>query len=180
MNLDLSAFNPEQLAQLKTALDSLTSTDGRSPIVERQLNDLRPLPTATDPRPTFFFSADSPRNVGDLNKTSLYPRLMWTPDGVEVKCLDEKHQARLEKSGHMLVAPDTAVLPTSADLMRTALSALSPEDRKVVLQSAQAARLAKVQEMAAELTEGELDALMAEMEPAKRGPGRPRNVEVAS
>ncbi len=36
----------------------------------RQLHDLNLAPTASDPRPTFFWSAEKPRNAGDLTKTT--------------------------------------------------------------------------------------------------------------
>lgn len=164
--MDLSAFSPEQLQQLKIALDSLESTAGRSPFRDRQLHDLRLLPTKDDPRPTFFWSAEPPRHAADLTKTTTYPRLMWEgTTGREITIKDAKEQATYTAQGFVLSPPANAEAPDPMDVIRQQLETLSPEDRKAVMLSAQAARLTKIQEAMAGLSETEMAALVASLEP---------------
>jgi hypothetical protein len=173
--MDLSAFTPEQIESLRSQLS--TTTYGRSPFKDRQLHDLRLAPTADDPRPTFFWSADPPRN--EPPQKPQFARLMWSPDGVEITVHSPKEQAVKEADGYVLTAPANAETPDPADAVREALKAMSPEDRAVCIQAAQATRLAKVQEAMAGLKDADLEAVMASLEPAKRGPGRPRKEDVA-
>jgi hypothetical protein len=173
---DITSLPPEQLAALRKAL-GIADVDpqGRSPIRTEPLHDLRLLPSATDPRPTFFWSAQSPRNAPDLGRTTPYPRLMWSStSGEEITVTDAKEQATYTAKGFVLTSP-TAVVLDPADEVRAMMDALSPEDRKAVIAAAKVDRLAKVQEKAANLSDADLDALLSSMEPAKRGPGRPPN-----
>lgn len=164
----LSQFSPEQLAGLKTQLDTMTDVSGRSPIRDRQLHDLRILPRADDPRPTFFWSAEQPRNAADLTKTTPYPKLLWHGvNGQEITVTSAAAEATATASGYLTARPANAEAPDQATAIREALAVLSPEDRKTVLMAAQRERIAKVQEMAAGLSEQELDAILASLEPAK-------------
>lgn len=167
--MDLSSFSPEQLQQLKAAIEGLSDVSGRSPQGPRQLHDLRILPRADDPRPTFFWSAEPPRHAVDLSRTSVYPRLMWhSSTGQEITVKDAKAQETHTAQGFILTPPANAEAPDPAEAARTALMALSPEDRKTVLMAAQTARLKRVEEMAAGLSDAELEALVASLEPKQR------------
>jgi hypothetical protein len=175
--MDLNTLTPDQLLTLKAQLDALSAGAGRSPFKPRQLDDLTLLPTKDDPRPTFFWSAEKPRNGGDLSRTEPYPRLMWHgTNGKEITVSDASAEATMTAKGFILTRPDNAEGPDLAAQLRVQLEALSPEDRAMLVKAAQADRLAKIQEQMAGLSEAELAALTASLglEPAKRGPGRPR------
>jgi hypothetical protein len=166
--MDLSTLTPEDLQALKARLDGLTDdTSGRSPFRPRQLHDLRERPTAEDPRPTFFWSAEKPRNAGDLTKTTPYPRLMWSPNGAEVTVTTAKEQARREADGYVSTPPANAIVPNEADLVRAQLALLPPEDQRLLVQAAQQARKVALQDKLASFSEDELAALVAALEPAK-------------
>lgn len=176
--MDLSSFTPEQIASLKAQLNE--TNDGRSPFRDRQLHDLRLIPTKDDPRPTFFWSADAPRNASDLTRTTLYPRLMWdgaTGQEIAVNSAAAEHTATAK--GFILTPPANAEAPDAIALLKAQLDLLSPEDRAVLVAAAQKDRLASLQAQIAGLTEAELEALTASLDPAKRGPGRPRKEAVA-
>ena len=113
--MDLSRMTPDDIASLRAQL-GLTDTSGRSPLKPRQLHDLRLLPTKDDPRPTFFWSAEAPRNVADLTKTSPYPKLLWEPvTGTEVTAQSPEEHETLY-AGYLPLAPATAVLDPQAEL----------------------------------------------------------------
>lgn len=163
MALDLSQFTPEQIASLKSQLDGL-APGGRSPFRDRQLTDLRLRPTADDPRPTFFWSAEEPRNAPVERPP--YRRLMWeSTTGREITVKSPEEQATYTAQGFVLIAPANAEAPDMAEQARQALAQLSPEDRKLVMEAAHDARLAKVKDLAAALSPEELDALRASLEP---------------
>lgn len=165
----LGTLQPDQLAALKAAIDGLTDVSGRSPFKPRQLHDLRLPPTKDDPRPTFFWSADPPRNGVDLTKTTVYPRLMWHGvTGQEITVRDAADQQTHTAQGFVLVAPSNAEAPDPLELIRQQLEAMSPEDRQTLIAAAQRDRLAQVQEAMKGLTEDEFAALAASIEGAKR------------
>lgn len=166
----LNSFNPDQLAQLKAVLDTMTDVSGRSPMRPRQLHDLRLMPTANDPRPTFFWSAVSPRNAVDLGRTTAYPRLMWeasTGKEVTVGSATAKPEenaaivAAHEARGYVLTPPGNAEAPDPADAMRDLLEGLSEKDRELVLHGARQARLAQIQTGLLELSDEDREALFA-------------------
>lgn len=171
MSLDLNGLTPDDLNALKVMLGLSTETEpfGRSPLKPRQLTDLRILPKADDPRPTFFFSAEPPRHGVDLTRTTPYPRLMWhSTSGEEITVANAKAEATYTTQGFVLTCPGNAAAPDPAEQVREMLASLSPEDRKTVLMAAHASKLEKVQAMAADLTREELDALMASLEPKRK------------
>ena len=150
--------------------------DGRSLLKPRQLNDLRLLPTADDPRPTFFWSADSPRDAGDLTKTTPYPRLLWHRDtGEEITVPTAEAHAQMGEE--WLVLPPAQTAPDPMETMRAELDALTPEDRAVLIEGQRKARMAALQAKMAELPDDALETLLGDamtQATAKRGPGRPR------
>ncbi len=167
--MDLTALSTEQLLALKAQLDGLTDTSGRSPIRPRQLHDLTLLPTKDDPRPTFFWSAEKPRNSPDLTKTMPYPRLMWHgTSGQEVTVADAKVEATYTSNGYILTPPANAEAPDAAAAMRAQLEQLSPEDRKLLVQAVQKDKMERLKAQMADLTDEEMAALLASVEPAKQ------------
>jgi hypothetical protein len=180
MDLNLSSFTVEQIAALKSQLDAITSTDGRSPFKSRQLTDLRLLPTKDDPRPTFFMSAEAPRNAGDLTRTTLYPRLMWHGEtGAEITVTDARSfTAHLER-GYVELPPFEIVLDPM-DALAAQIDALSADDREALIESQRQDRIGAMRQKLAALSEDKLAILLGQAEaPAKRGPGRPKKEHVA-
>lgn len=168
MNLDITQFSPEDLQALAAALQSIggagLDAQGRSPLKPRQLRDLRLLPSATDPRPTFFMSADPPRDV-DITKTTPYPRLMWHgTSGEEITVPHAKAQADKLASGYVLAPPANAPAPKVFDVVAAQLDGLSDKDKAALLKSYQQDRLAKLQALIAELPEHEIAALLERKE----------------
>lgn len=167
--MDLTNLSPEDLQALKAQLDALESTDGRSPNKPRQLHDLTLAPTKDDPRPTFFWSAERPRNDPGVYKTHPYPRLLWHgKTGEEITVHSAKAHAEKVAQGYVEVAPANAQAPDPAEAMRTALAALTPEDRKMLAEAAKKDRIARLQEQMAGLSDEDLDALMRSVEPSKK------------
>jgi hypothetical protein len=181
MSIDLNDLSAEQIDQLRGLINGGINSFGldalgRSPQKPRQLTDLTLPPTATDPRPTFFWSAEKSRYT-DTARTTLYPRLMWSPSGVEVTVRDAKAEATHTAQGFVLLPPASIPAPDPVDEMADAMAALSEADRKALVASIQASRIQALQEKASLLTDEQLSALMAAadaVEPEKRGPGRPR------
>lgn len=170
--MDITRLTPEELGALKAQLDSLTDTSGRSPMKPRQLHDLRLTPTAQDPRPTFFWSAESPRNAIDLTRTTPYPRLMWdAATGVEVTVTSASDEQTHADQGFVVKAPGNAEQPDEREQLRLALAALSPEDRALIAKAQKADRLEALKSALLELPEEEAQALL---DGVRRGPGRPR------
>lgn len=161
MNLDLSQLSPADIASLKALLAGTDDT-GRSPIRERQLHDLRLLPTKDDPRPTFFWSAESPRHAPDLTKTTPYPRLMWHgTTGQEITVKNAEAQETHTAKGFILSPPANAEQPDPMDAIRLAFESLSPEDRATLVAAQKQSRLDTLQAQMAELSEADLEALIA-------------------
>src|SRR5262245_14635460 len=169
--MDLTNLSPADLAALKAALDGLSNTAGRSPVRTgpykdpRQLDNLTLVPRANDPRPAFFWSAEEPRS-GDTRRTTLYPMLMWSPQGAEITVEHAKDRARYEEQGYVTVAPSNAVAADPADVIRAQIARLSPEDQAELIAAAKADRLARVREAMAGLSEADMDALAASIAPA--------------
>jgi hypothetical protein len=153
----------------------MATADGRSPLRPRQLHDLRLPPTADDPRPTFVWSAEPPRDGGDLTRGTPYPRLLWNGEGVECTVKDAGEHAARAAAGWVEQPPVVeAVDPVTA--LQAELEALSPEDRAQVLEAQRQQRLQTLQEKIARLPDASLETLLADArdQASGRGPGRPR------
>jgi hypothetical protein len=160
--MDLSMFSPEQIAALKAQLNN--DTGGRSPIRERQLRDLRLMPTATDPRPTFFLSTESPRDW-DTTKPGAYAQLMWNKQtGDEITVHSE--QERAAHADQYTTEPPTSRVMTPTQMVADILQSLSPEDRALVVKAQQAKRLEAATDAMAGLTDEQLSAVMKSIQPA--------------
>jgi len=168
--MDLSQLTPDQLRSLKAQLDGLpASTDGsgRSPFRPRQLHDLRLLPTKDDPRPTFFWSAESPRDGVDLSKTTPYPALMWHREsGEEITVFSAQDEAD-HASAYTTHAPQT-VLRAPMDELSDLLGQLPEADRALVMEAQRQERMQKLKAQLAALSPEQLEGLLARAEPAKK------------
>jgi hypothetical protein len=163
--VDISSLSPDDIKALREQLGlSNTDASGRSPLKPRQLHDLRILPRADDPRPTFFWSADPPRN--EAPSTPPFAQLLWeSSTGREITVYSPAERDSYTEKGFVTTQPSNAVVPDSAELARQALATLSPEDRKVVLESAHEARLDRIKDMASALSPAEMAELRASLEP---------------
>ncbi len=155
------------------ALAGGADASGRSPFRPRQLTDLRLAPRADDPRPTFFTTSEVPRDW-DTTAQHEFPKLMWSPKGKEIAIQPGKdakaQEADYEAKGYVHYAPaDT----TPMDAVQREMAQLSDEDRKLVLEMQQQARMNRLQERMSHLTDQELAAVMVEMadKPAKKKVG---------
>ena len=171
---------PDLLASIQEALNNGTLTLGspgaRSPLRPRQLHDLRLMPTKDDPRPTFFWSAEAPRNAVDLARVTEFPKLLWHGDsGQEVTAISGEEQARYLSMGYQFTAPSAMVIDPM-DVIRAEWERFSPEDQAAIVASQQKDRIAAMVARLSTLPEDRLEALLTTAAPTetKRGPGRPR------
>jgi len=143
-------------AQELQELTTTTDTNGRSPFRARQLTDLRLLPRADDPRPTFFVTSEVPREW-DTTAQHDYPKLMWSPKGQEITIQAGKdakeQQLAYERQGYGHTPPADA---SPLDAVEREMAQLSDEDRKLVLEMQKKARMARLEEKLAGLTDEEL------------------------
>lgn len=155
-------LSPELVAQFQEAIASgqiiLGNPGGRSPLRPRQLHDLNLPPTKDDPRPTFFWSAEKPRNDPFVHLTHEYPRLMWAPDGKEITVLSREAQAEKLKVGYLLVCPLSAVLDPMEELQRQ-FAMLPDEDRQAIMKATNENRIETMVEQLAKLDQSQLDAI---------------------
>lgn len=162
---------PELLQAIKEAIangeiDLTAVTNARSPFRPRQLHNLTLLPTKDDPRPTFFWSVEGPRNDAEAGKTHPYPRLLWDAAGTEI-CVKtaEEHRAKVAE-GYLEVAPGTVELDQAGQI-RAMLESLSPADRALVIDGNKKARIAAAIEGMAALSDADVDAVIASLEQTK-------------
>jgi hypothetical protein len=162
----LNGLSPEQLSAL------IGTTTGRSPFKRRQLDDLTLLPTATDPRPTFFFDM-KPRDFPPTTHSE-FPKLLWrTKDGLEITVHDKEEQETKLAHGYQLRAPDSGPADP-VDQLQQMFDELSVEDQQFLLNAEREYRLNLVRERLAKLPKQSAEAIMGT---AKRGPGRPRKAD---
>ncbi len=155
---------PELQAYIENAIRTgslnLGQIGTRSPMRPRQLHDLTLLPTADDPRPTFFWSALKPRDL-DVSKTHEFPKLMWhgtTGTEITVQSRDEQ-QAHLSM-GYVLTAPHTVAVDPMAEF-QAAFDALSAQDRELLVKSIEQDRISKLKMQLGSLPPDQLEALLA-------------------
>ena len=165
--MDLSTFSPDQLAQLKSALDGLTPS-GRSPLRPRQLHDLRLIPTADDPRPTFFWSAVSPRDGVDLTRTTPFPRLLWNKAGEELTVYSAEEMAEQVKAGCSLMAPTDMPAPDPFEMVRMEWASFTEDERAMMLEATQTQKRKALEAKLSTLSDAQLQALLGQAEKPKR------------
>ncbi len=150
-------------------------SDGRSPLKDRQLHDLRLLPTATDPRPTFFWSAEGSRDVAVTHTE--FPKLLWHGEtDVEITVFSQAEQNQKIADGYVLTPPVTAAMDPLADIT-AAFAGLSAEEQRLIMEAQASQRRAEITTRLAGLSPEALERLLAsaaEPQPKKRG--RPAKV----
>lgn len=165
--MQLSNLPPSELQALKAQLDGLTDTSGRSPLRPRQLHDLTLHPTATDPRPTFFWSAESPR-TGTIGPPTLYPKLLWQGEtGQEITVYSAGEEQTKLAQGYVTTAPTTRVSDPVTDLSDQ-LSGLSDEEQTLILEAQAKIRRDALTARLAALSDAEIDRLLAGKAPTRK------------
>lgn len=163
----------ELLEQIRAAIADgslqLGDPGGRTPLRPRQLHDLRLLPTATDARPTFCWSAEGPRDNPESFKTHPYPKLLWNGiTGEEITVRSGNEESEKIANGYVTVAPSDVVLDPIAE-MRAALDALPEEDRKLILDGQRKQRNQEIASKLAALSDVQLESVLASaVEPKKK------------
>lgn len=166
--LDIGRLTPDELLALKQRLDALTDVSGRTPLRPRQLHDLRLLPTATDARPTFFWSADAPRDNGEHARVTPYPKLMWHGDsGEEVTVIDAMDERAHADAGYLPSAPFQRVLDPM-DVLAAQLDALSEADRSLLIEAQRQDRIQILREQLGALPEDKLAFLLTQANKAPK------------
>ena len=161
-------MTPAQIVDLQRALGQGTPTDGsgRSPIKPRQLTDLRLLPTKDDPRPTFFWSVETPRDwvVGPGTK---YPALRWHGEtGEEITVHDEDEDRDKGAQGYYLNTPLSAVPHDPVLDLSRALAGLPQAEQQAILAAQQQQRTDTLTAQLAALPQADLERLLAALSPA--------------
>lgn len=166
--MDISRLTPAEIASLRQQLNlNETNPLGRSPDRPRQLHDLRLMPTKDDPRPTFFWSAEPSRT--EVPQAPPFAQLLWeSSTGREITVYSPAERDTYTAKGFVTTQPSNAIAPDQAVVARQQLERLSPEDRKLVLQDAHAARLERVKEMLLDLSDADREALIATAPTATR------------
>lgn len=166
--MDLTRLDPGQLAQLKAQLDSITDVTGRSPLRPRQLHNLTLLPTATDPRPTFFWSAESPRDQ-PIGPGTPYPKLLWHQgNGTEVTVRSQDEEASYGAEWASIPPSAKPIDPLAG--VQDIFAGLSDDERALLIEAQKADRMTRLRAKLADLSEGDLERLLAQQETGeKRG-----------
>jgi hypothetical protein len=172
---NLDNLSPSDLAALRAKLFPEGDPSGRSPLRPRQLNDLRLLPTATDPRPTFFWSAEGQRDA--VIEQHEFPKLLWhgtTNQEITVHSKAEE-TAKLD-SGYVRLPIDSIVIDQVQSLAEQ-LAGLPEAEQQMILAAQQDSRRASLTAKLSQLSEADLERLIAAAtgEPAKKR-GRPAKV----
>ena len=163
---------PELLAQIAALVQSgqLGPLLNQNPARQgstRQHDDLSIVPASQfdpmHPRQTFFIH-DVPAYCKDNKKTSPYPKLLWSPEGVEAVARTEADHRRLEAQGYVVTAPHMDP-ETPEQRAQREFDALSPADQQFVRDHMERLRKDSLAELAAAMPT-----------PQKRGPGRPKKV----
>lgn len=171
--MDLNTLTPSDLAALKAKLFPETDPLGRSPLRPRQLHNLTLLPTKDDPRPTFFWSVEGPRDV--VITHTAFPKLLWhQTTNTEVTVYSQDEEAHLLATGYGS-APISAVVLDPVQNLADQLAGLSEEEQALILQAQQQTRIETLTAKLSKLSDADLERLLSSVEPAKKR-GRPSKV----
>lgn len=154
--------------------------DGRSPIRERQLHDLRLLPKADDPRPMFIWSAETPRDYVPRPGTA-FPKLMWHVESGEEITVQNEAEGRVKSDLYTYTPPLMSAPLDALTELQQVFESLSPEEQQMVLDAQNDRRRKEIEDKLSKLSPAALEALLAKSEVVtKRKPGRPRKDAIAS
>jgi hypothetical protein len=176
--MDLSRLTPEMEARLMAILNNPSQAGvvgtgvlgPLSPMRPRQLHDLRLLPTADDPRPTFFPSAEPPRDGSHL-QTFEFPKLLFhSVTGTEICIHSKAEEAQMLASGYQKIAlpresdDPEAQAAREAEHLQAALLALPEHEREAILAEQKQRQRATFHERLSALPERVLEQVLAEAE----------------
>jgi hypothetical protein len=139
----LKGLSPDQLSGI------LSQASNRSPIRDRQLHDLRLLPTAKDPRPMWVQATDG-REFGP-EKHSPFPALLWHVETGEEITVQSEAEKQARGAMWTSTPPNTKPLDPEAQA-RAMFEALSPEDQQFVIEMQRKARMDAVSAAMSALT----------------------------
>ena len=172
--MDVTTLSPEQISALKLQLDS-TDSSGRSQMRPRQLHNLNFPPTATDPRPLFVWSAEGDRNMPPGAGTP-YPKLLWHGEtNQEITVKSHSEEAEMLGLGYVNQARRAVVVDAVADLSEQ-FAGLSLEEQRLILDLQQKSRMDTLMAKMANLSDVQLERLLASAETAPKKRGRPAKV----
>ncbi len=157
--MNLANLPLSELQALKAQLDGLTDVSGRTPIRPRQLHNLLLMPTDKDARPTFFWSAESPRDTYVTH--SPWPALLWHNDtGREITVSGAEERAKYGEE--WISTPPAALVIDPLSNIQDAFAGLSDEEQQLIMEAQKRDRIAKMQAKLADLSEEDLARLVAQ------------------
>ncbi len=154
--IDLDNLTPDQITQLRSMLGVTDTTQGQRSPAWKPLRDMRAATTAKGRlnRPHFEWSAED----DGVTVIKPFPRLMWDDKGVERKVVSAEDLETVPASW-MPYPPSKAAIVDPMVKMQAEFDALSPEDQMFVLEAQKKARLNKLHEMMAGLSDTDLASL---------------------
>ena len=159
--MDLSKLSPSDIEDLRNALGvngpQRLDANGRSPYYgNRVFKDLNVKPSATDPRPLFVWSADSPIEFDNVQHE--FPKLMWSKDGTEITVRSQDDQEAHLAQGYVLSPPANA---KPFDILAEQFASMSDEDKKFLFEQQRVAHQSRLATIAASLTDEQVAQLVA-------------------
>lgn len=183
MALDISQLSQDDLSQLRQLLglnEGLGSSllGPLSPMKPRQLHDLRLLPTKDDPRPTFFWSAESPRDHA-VGPGTPFPRLMWHKVTNQEITVKNQRELDTREEDYTVDPPEMGPIDPQQELAEL-MAQLSESDRKLLMESMQQTRVDSIRKQLDALSPAALDDVLGRVPSAVEEPtrkrGRPRKI----
>jgi hypothetical protein len=157
--IDLSNLSPEQIAQLRAVLGTTDAAAGARSPAWKPLSDMRPPTTAKGRlnRPHFEWSADP----DGMTVIPDYPTLYWDGAGIEHRVESAEADATTPATWKPY-PPSKAAIVDPLVKAQAEFDALSPDDQAFVIQAQKKARLNKLHEMMAGLSDKDLATLTAQ------------------
>lgn len=166
--LDLSQLTDTDLVALKARLDDMTSNGRSKALPGRQLHDLTLLPTATDPRPLFLPSAESPRNAPPQRPE--FKKLLWHGEtNQEITVHSPAEEQKKLAEGYVTQSAEQRAL-SPEELLAMEFAQLSPDDQRLALEMTANAKRQALQDKLAALSDSALERMAAAA--AKMGKGK--------
>jgi len=149
--------------------------DGRSPNRPRQLHDLRLMPTATDPRPMFVWSAEGDRDTAITQ--SEFPKLLWHGEtNLEITVTSRQEETEKLAQGFVFL-PATVTAASAVEDLTAAFAGLSDDEKHLILEAQAKQRRDAITAKLADLSPEALDRLLMQAaEPQAKKRGRPAKV----
>lgn len=163
---DLQSFTPEQIADLQQMLTSNDMAAKQRTVAfrPRQLHNLTLQPTATDARPLFIPSAESPRNE-DVSKTYPYPKLLMSRDGEEITVRSAQEDRQKQAEGYLEMTvwnrmQAEKVAPDVRQQASDALAGLTLEEIEAIQTEQKRLRMIALQQKLANLPDLDVESVL--------------------